>query len=291
MCIVSVCTTPVCVVLAELIPLLVCPVCRADLAGSDTGLRCTAGHGFDIARQGYVNLASGLGRAALGGDSAAAVAARTEFLTMGHFALLAAELARLAHVYWPGGLVIDAGAGPGYYLTGVLDALAPARGLALDSSAAALRRAARAHPRAVAVGWDLREPWPVRDGVAGLVLNVFAPRNAAEFARVLRPDGALLVVVPGPDHLDPLVDALGLINVDVLKPIRLAATLDPRFVAVSEHRVAGTAMLGRDEIRAVVAMGPNAKHFDDVTLRERIGGLAESTEVTVDIRVRCYRPR
>jgi 23S rRNA (guanine745-N1)-methyltransferase len=88
-----------------------------------------------------------------------------------------------------------------------------------------------------------------------------------------------------------LVDALGLINVDVRKPIRLAATLDPLFVAVSEHRVASTVLLGRDEIRAVIAMGPNARHFDDVTLRDRIAGLAESTEVTIDIRVRCYRPR
>src|SRR5882757_4304178 len=72
-------------VLDELVPSLICPVCRADLTMSQTGLCCAAGHSFDRARQGYVNLAAAVGKAALGADSAAAVAARVDFLTAGHF--------------------------------------------------------------------------------------------------------------------------------------------------------------------------------------------------------------
>ena len=34
------------------------------------------------------------------------------------------------------------------------------------------------------------------DAAAGVLLNVFAPRNGAEFRRVLRADGVLLVVTP-----------------------------------------------------------------------------------------------
>ena len=74
----------------------------------------------------------------------------------------------------------------------------------MDISARALRRAARAHPAIGAVGWDTWRPFPVRDAVMSLVLDVFAPRNAAEFRRVLRDDGALIVVTPAPGHLAEL---------------------------------------------------------------------------------------
>jgi 23S rRNA (guanine745-N1)-methyltransferase len=53
-----------------------------------------------------------------------------------------------------------------------------AAGLALDVSAVALKRAARAHRRLGAAVWNLWEPWPVASGSAAVVLNVFAPRNA-----------------------------------------------------------------------------------------------------------------
>jgi 23S rRNA (guanine745-N1)-methyltransferase len=35
---------------------ILCPVCREDLRAHNTGLSCEAGHSFDFARQGYVNL-------------------------------------------------------------------------------------------------------------------------------------------------------------------------------------------------------------------------------------------
>jgi 23S rRNA (guanine745-N1)-methyltransferase len=254
-------------------------------------LRCPAGHCFDVARQGYVNLLAGLGRRPLNADDGSAVAARVEFLTRGHFAPLAGELAAVAADCWPGGLVVDAGSGPGYYLAAVLDAIPDACGVAVDSSAAALRRAARAHARAAAVGWDLREPLPLRDAVAGVVLDVFAPRNPAEYARVLRADGALLVVVPGPTHLAELVAALGLIGVDAAKPARLAATLDPLFESIGDKVIGYHVDLTRDQVRAAVAMGPNAWHLSADVLAERVAGLPKRTRVTVDAVLKCYRHR
>jgi 23S rRNA (guanine745-N1)-methyltransferase len=50
---------------------------------------------------------------------------------------------------------------------------------------------------------------PLADACADLMLDIFAPRNGAEFHRVLRPGGALLVVTPHPDHLAELVGPLG----------------------------------------------------------------------------------
>ena len=99
----------------------------------------------------------------------------------------------------------------------------PARsGVVLDSSPYAARRAARAHPRAMAVVADTWARLPVRDGAVDRVLVVFAPRNGPEIARVLDPDGRLVVVTPAADHLGELVGPLGLLRVDPDKAARLA---------------------------------------------------------------------
>ena len=52
-------------------------------------------------------------------------------------------------------------------------------GLALDVSKPALRRAARAHPRAAAALADTWQRLPLADASTAVLLNVFAPRNGA----------------------------------------------------------------------------------------------------------------
>jgi 23S rRNA (guanine745-N1)-methyltransferase len=73
--------------LADVLPYLMCPHCGADLALAGSAVRCASGHGFDVARQGYVSLLAG--KAPVSGDSADMVAARAEFLDAGHYAPIA----------------------------------------------------------------------------------------------------------------------------------------------------------------------------------------------------------
>ena len=208
--------------LADVVEYLCCPHCGAELALGAGTLQCGAGHSFDVARQGYVSLLPGAPRAA-SGDSAAMVAARELFLGAGHFEPLEAALAAAAAGAPAGGCVADLGAGTGWQLARVLDALPPRPGLALDVSRPALRRAARAHPRIGAVGCDIWGALPMRPEAVGLMLNVFAPRNGAEMARVMAPDARLVVVTPTPRHLEELAGPLGLLSVDERKPERLEA--------------------------------------------------------------------
>ncbi|HLM28168.1 MAG TPA: hypothetical protein VK304_14490, partial [Thermoleophilaceae bacterium] len=163
----------------DAVALLRCPHCRHGLQLIDGSLGCDEGHRFDIARQGYVNLVPAPG------DTAAMVSAREAFLEAGHLDFIPLD----AH-----GVVVDAGSGPAHHLAATGAELP----LALDSSTAALRRAAR---RATAVGCDLWKELPLRAGVADTVLSVFSPRNGAEFARILRPGGRLITVTPGRGHL------------------------------------------------------------------------------------------
>ncbi|HEX6447289.1 MAG TPA: 23S rRNA methyltransferase [Streptosporangiales bacterium] len=277
--------------LDDVLPLLRCPVCRAPLRRDGGAVSCPDGHSFDVARQGYVNLLPG-GMRRDPGDTAAMVRARTDFLDGGHFAALADRVADLAAglAGEREGCVVDAGAGTGYHLGRTLDRLPGRVGVALDVSKHAIRRAARAHERIGAVVADVWRPLPVADGVASVVLDLFAPRNGAEFRRVLAADGALLVVTPTPRHLAELVAPLGLLTVDARKEERVAGALGGRFTAVAAEEQEQTLLLDRRDVVAAVSMGPSAWHVEPALLERRVAGLGEPVAVTSSVRLTVYRP-
>lgn len=273
--------------LADVVPYLVCPVCGADLELADRGLLCPSGHAFDIARQGYANLLPGNARPGTA-DTPEMVRARDEFLTAGHFTAPADKLARSVARAAPS-FVVDAGAGTGHYLSRMLDRSPGAVGLALDISKHAARRAAKAHPRAGAVVADLWRPLPLRDGAADTVVNVFAPRNAAEFHRVLRDDGLLFTVTPSPRHLGALVEPLGLLSIDERKAERMDAALAGYFKFDSRQEIEVEAVLSHDEVAALVGMGPSAHHVPADRLRERLRRLPDPLPAPLSFVLSTYR--
>jgi 23S rRNA (guanine745-N1)-methyltransferase len=170
----------------------------------------------------------------------------------------------------------------------VLDALPDRIGLALDASSAALRRAARAHPRAAAVGADAWQALPLRDGVAALILSVFAPRNPAEMARVLAPGGVLLAVTPTTRHLHELVGPLGLLSVPDEKADRLDAQLGSHFSLAERRPIEYSMFLTRDEAAQIVRMGPSAWHVDEHSVAERLALLPDPLPVTTSVKLSRY---
>jgi 23S rRNA (guanine745-N1)-methyltransferase len=272
------------------LPILRCPVCVEGLARVDSAPRCPNGHSFDIARQGYVSLLTGTKPTS--GDDAPMVQARHRFLEGGAFAPIRAALVDLAaRPATPPATVLEAGCGTGYYLAGVLDALPDARGLGLDSSARALRIAARAHPRGAAATWDVFRPFPLATASVDLVVDAFAPRNPAEFRRVLRPDGHLIVARPDDGHLAELRREIEeMVGIDPIKEERLHRALDPHFELLDTERIEYAAPLSHDEALDLIAMTPSARHLSAADLtRVAAGSLPE--EVTVSVLASAYRPR
>lgn len=259
------------------LPLLACPRCGAGPALDGATVRCPEGHTYDLARQGYLNLLGGPEPA--NADTAAMLAARARVHAAGVFE----QLAGLVAAALTGRrALLEAGSGTAHYLVRALGDDPTGVGLALDVSKAAARVAARTDPRVAAVVADVWRPLPVRSRCLDGVLCVFAPRNLAEFARVLRPDGRLVVATPGPDHLRGLRDRHGLLRVPPGKDAEVAAAAGEFFqlvdTRVARCRVDATADLARD----LIAMGPNAFH--------RVPQEVAAGEVGIDVTVQVFRP-
>ncbi len=208
-----------------------------------------------------------------------------------------------------GDVVLDVGAGTGYYLGHTLDKLAGRRdetdagviadasgragshGVAMDVSAYALRRAAKAHPRIAAIGADVWDALPLRDGSVSAILDVFAPRNAAEFHRVLRPGGTLVVVTPSPGHLAELVDRFGMLSVDERKDERIEETLAESFILETRAELTHRMSLAAHDIGRLIRMGPSAHHIDTASLEETLDMIDAPLGVTAAVTVARYSAR
>lgn len=286
------------------LPPLLCPVCRntlsplpADTAPSPRirALVCTDGHSFDAAKQGYFNLLAGKGTS-FEADTADMVAARTAFLDAGHYRPLAAAVAAAAEpaLQGPDPAVLDSGTGTGHYLRAILDLArgdAPPAAVGLDISKFALRRAARLNPEAVNMVCDIWQPLPVADSSMDVVTVVFAPRNAPEFSRVLRPGGRLVVVTPRPGHLQDIASQTGMLRIEPAKEERLADSLSGHFELLGAEDLDLDLELTPEDVASVALMGPAGHHTDRAALDERLAGFPAATRVAARFRISVFLPR
>lgn len=188
--------------------LFCCPICSAPLDKTEQGLFCPNRHAFDRAAAGYVHLLPANRKHSQNpGDDKAMVAARSAFLDKGHYAPLRDALCQIAADHIAGlesPVLVDSGCGEGYYTAGLYQAMSDAgqipRIAGVDISKFALRRSAKRLPQgefAVASAYRL----PLADSCADLLVNIFSPLAAAEFARILKSGGYFLYVVPSARHL------------------------------------------------------------------------------------------
>lgn len=243
-----------------------CPNCLLPLSVADArALGCPEGHRFDLTKHGTVTLLPPRAPHTIG-DSREMLEARRDVLDTGVYAPIAAAIERsapnAATAISAAARIADLGCGTGYYARRLADARPTTASILLaDRSPAAVRMASRAVPGSTGVVLDLWRPLPLRDEVADLVLNVFAPRNAKEFARILSHNGCLIVVVPTPAHLGELRAAAGLLDIPSGKAERVieqfaAAGLSIRSREGVEYTITADAET-RDRL---AGMGPSARH-------------------------------
>lgn len=270
-------------------PALACPLDGNALEPHGASWRCAAGHSFDVASQGYVNLLPVQNKRSRDpGDSKEMIAARRRFLEAGVYqpiaqAVTEATLAGLSPESTAD--CLDAGCGEGYYLRQLATA-AKGRGqalalLGLDISKWAVLAAAKqdSHTRWV-VGSNAN--LPVLPGTLDRVLCMFGFPVYPEFARVLRPGGLLIQVDAGPDHLRELREII----YPSLKPERPASPAAPagfRALPAAETVRYTLALSSPEQIADLLVMTPHL-------YRASAEGRARATtlkhlSLTVDVRL------
>ncbi|WP_066527658.1 methyltransferase domain-containing protein [Corynebacterium bouchesdurhonense] len=275
--------------LSNIVDVLADPVDLTRLRGEDgfSRLVSESGHSYDVARQGYVSLVGGKGLNH-GGDSLEMVRSREAFLAQGYFAPFVEAVTdavgdvierSAAQVDDP--VVLEVGAGTGYYLAHTLDSIDGARGVGLDISVPAAKHLAKSHPRTGAVVADVWERIPLRDASVHAITVVFAPRNPEEFRRVLVDGGEAVILTADQGHLDELREPLGILGVEEGKLERMLEQAKGHLEPVADAELIEFPMqLEREAIAAQVGMSPSARHLDPATLAERVAALPERLEVT-----------
>lgn len=263
-----------------------CPHCGAPLHREGGAARCAAGHTFDRSREGYYNLLPpGKGTH---GDNRAMIEARRRFLAGGSYAFLSEAVADLACEVMPqDGVLLDAGAGEGYYTDRVTRQLQETgiskQFFAFDISKEAVRYASRLCPGVhcvVASSYRI----PVMSGSVDLLLCLFSPFCREEFLRVLAPGGHLIMAIPEREHLFGLKAAI----YDTPYKNETADYAVEGFQLQRTQRLTRTVTLDTQErIADLFAMTPYA-YRTSAAGRERVAALQRLT-TTLDFRLFLYR--
>ena len=183
----------------------ICPICKEPLFG-DKSLKCSNDHCFDRSKSGYINLLSGKG--GNHGDPKEMVLARKSFLDKEYYRPLRDDIANTAKDITPtDATVLDCGCGECYYTQRIAELLPNAHIMGIDVSKDAVNYGCKRNKEfdlAVASVYAM----PVADSSVDTAVSIFAPCATQEFIRVLKPDGHLIMVIGGENHLWSLKKAV-----------------------------------------------------------------------------------
>lgn len=244
---------------------LLCPLCH-ERDGSeharflerktDHSWVCSAGHHFDQAKQGYLNLLPAhFKRSKDPGDSKAMVQSRRRSLEAGFYQPISEQLGKLISEVRPEtARLLDAGCGEGYYLRQLQKALGDAwQLLGNDVSKWAVQAAAPWHKAGhYVVASNARLPYPTAS--IDVIVCAFGFVSAAEFKRVLVPHGVLITIDPLPQHLLALRELL----------YTKAQQKDSQHVSLlgferqQHHDLMFNFELNQDELQDLITMTPHA---------------------------------
>lgn len=254
-----------------------CPICSEVLNFSRAALVCANGHTFNINRKGYVDLRRHATSSAH--YTADFFENRLAMMWRGMYSQLISQLETVvAHLETERGMNradgLDVGCGDGF-ITRKLGV-----GIGLDLSIEGIKTAARG-------GGDIR--WvcadgahlPLTTGSLPFILNVFAPSEYEDFARVA-PGGILIKVVPGERHMHELRSLVGLAE-DT--PDSATVLFKKRVSFISSIDVIETLHLHtEEESRAVAHMSPvGFGKLDEVDSSE--GGWKDLENITTHSRI------
>lgn len=208
---------------------LICPLCSFALVENAQGLSCAQRHQFDRAKEGYFNLLPVHHKNSREpGDALAQLLARREFLSAHYFLPL---LEAMLNIIPAATSLLDIGCGEGYFTRALATKLNGADVYGVDIAKAGIRLAAKVDKQttyAVASSHAL----PLADASMDVITRIYAPSKDEELMRVLKPQGQLVIVTPGANHLLRLREKI----YQQIRPHPEPAA-PQGFVSVANHRI------------------------------------------------------
>lgn len=246
---------------------------------------CANRHSFDVAKSGYVNLLQPQDRKSKNpGDSKEAVAARRRYLDRG-----IAEPTLQYILDKAGGAstetILDVGCGEGYYL-GAMQRQYGSDAHGVDISVPAIDAAAKRYRDCRFVVANADRFLPYADGSFALVTSITSRMNAPEFRRVIRDEGLLFVVLPAPDDLIELREAVLGEGKAIDRTDRTIDAFSSSFSLQTAAQWRHVVRLDRDAIHDVMASSYRGLRTKQ---RERLEALAEM-DVTMSRDVLLFTP-
>lgn len=297
-----------------------CPVCSENLVSEQRQLRCVNNHCFDQAKQGYFNLLLNQDKnSSKPGDTVEMVQARKRFLELGHYQSITQRCIELIFAHCnvvrrsksnvsdsslESSLERSAGAslgqkpifrycdiacGEGYYTqhiyASLADSLASTTLTALDISTPAIRSGAK---RVKDAFWLVGNAFrlPLQDTSQDLITHLFSRPCPAEAARVLKPDGVLIDVSAGTNHLLELRESL---YPDIKQ--KAVSTDNPYeelyFEAAREDLRFSFTLDKKSEIEDLIGMTPHTWRASQENIKQAAarGTLA----LTADVTIKAYK--
>jgi len=277
---------------------LLCPLCKKPLACAteSKSFLCEHNHTFDIAKQGYVNLLPvQQKRSKQPGDSKEMVLARKHFLELGYYQPLADALCQQTLESMPNSdlpaIVLDAGCGEGYYtkqLHQQLHIQSPhVNTYAFDISKAAITEAAKRSPD---INWFVStvKDIPLAPHSVDVLISVFSPLQAAHFQQLLTPNGTLITLSAGSNHLQQLKELI-YTDVSTYDPDKIIKQLQTNFQLEKRQAIQKTLSLTEPgHIDALLSMTPHFWKASPDT-KARLKAL-KHLELDVDVQLMTFKP-
>lgn len=284
---------------------IICPVCGDALRRENKSLLCIKGHTFDIARAGYVNLLPpGKEKNARTGDEKTMVRARVDFLSKNYYAPISDAVAEMMRENVSDGASVsfaDMGCGEGYHTCRIAEKIGRSvMAFGFDASKYAaecgskLAKSKNLMPKD-GVGAEHDSPvqayffpanlfrLPLGDHVMDAAVSMFAPIAGEETHRILKPNGKLIVVSSGRDHL---LEMRQLIYEDVRFSDTLPAVPDGFRECGRRNLRYETTIASRADLEALFVMTP---FYYKTTEEGRARLLTNDTlKLTVDVNLSVF---
>lgn len=263
-----------------------CPVCASGMeVVQPASLKCSNGHNFDFAKQGYVNLLTRPAKTKY--DRQLFEARRKLMAEKGFFEPVTKAVAGIVAAGTGSTLyILDSGCGEGTHLQQICQLLEDkgrkVAGVGIDLAKEAIIAAARTYggERIWCVA-DLAQA-PFKAETFDVIVNILSPSNYGEFERLLKPGGRLLKVVPKAGYLQELrAFFYSGSEKEMYSNKETIERFQEKFRLTDRKTVQYTKTLDRESLEALTAMTPLAWNAGG----EKISAFLEKAprEITVEL--------